>query len=404
MSTARRATPRAHSGERADDAESSGPHRSRSCSSTTGRRTCSRSRRSSSRSARRSCARTRATRRCASCSQHDFAVHPARRADAGDQRLRDGALIKSRERTKYIPIIFLTAISKEEEYVFEGYSVGAVDYMFKPFQPDILRSKVSVFVELYQKQRQLAEQEQLLRESERRELELRHMRELLRVRGALLARSSARRWTRSSSFDADGKRLAVQRARPSGCSARRRATRVENERAPVLPRGDARGACWSAISQACDAESGARAEAPRRATSCRSPGMRAGGEEFPIEASVSCLDARGKRTYTLIVRDISERKRARGGAQGAGGVAGAGDERAQGAERRAGRPAGGARARDGGAQPLLRVDEPRAAHADQRGARLQHAAAGEHLRSAEREAGRRASSARTRRRSICSSS
>src|SRR4051812_43002269 len=87
-------------------------------------------------------------------------------------------LIKSRERTKYIPIIFLTAISKDEEYVFEGYSVGAVDYMAKPFQPDILRSKVNVFVDLYQKQRQLAAQQKLLAEGERRELELRHTNEI----------------------------------------------------------------------------------------------------------------------------------------------------------------------------------------------------------------------------------
>ena len=87
-------------------------------------------------------------------------------------------LIKSRERTKYIPIIFLTAISKDEEYIFEGYSVGAVDYMSKPFQPDILRSKVNVFVDLYQKQRQLAAQQTQLLESERRELELKHMREI----------------------------------------------------------------------------------------------------------------------------------------------------------------------------------------------------------------------------------
>src|SRR3954467_141441 len=82
-------------------------------------------------------------------------------------------LIKSRERSKYIPIIFLTAISKEEAYVFEGYSVGAVDYLFKPFQPEILRSKVAAFVDLYRKQEQIKHQDELLRESERREMELR---------------------------------------------------------------------------------------------------------------------------------------------------------------------------------------------------------------------------------------
>jgi response regulator RpfG family c-di-GMP phosphodiesterase len=74
-------------------------------------------------------------------------------------------MIKSRERSKYIPIIFLTAISKEQSYVFKGYSVGAVDYIFKPFQPEILRSKVSVFVDLYVQQRRIAEQEQRLRDS-----------------------------------------------------------------------------------------------------------------------------------------------------------------------------------------------------------------------------------------------
>jgi len=88
-------------------------------------------------------------------------------------------IIKSRERTKFIPIIFLTAISKEDEYVFHGYSVGAVDYIFKPFQPEILRSKVQVFVELYRQQRRIAQQEHRLREVERQELELKHVHELL---------------------------------------------------------------------------------------------------------------------------------------------------------------------------------------------------------------------------------
>src|SRR5687767_10361945 len=88
-------------------------------------------------------------------------------------------LIKSRERSRYIPIIFLTAISTEEQYVFHGYSVGAVDYIAKPFKPEILIAKVSVFVDLYQKSRQIREQARLLREGERRELELQHRAELL---------------------------------------------------------------------------------------------------------------------------------------------------------------------------------------------------------------------------------
>src|ERR671915_2212082 len=83
-------------------------------------------------------------------------------------------VIKSRERSRHVPIIFLTAISKEEQYVFEGYSVGAVDYLSKPFHPDVLRSKVSVFVELHEKGRQLRDQEQRLRHAERREIELQH--------------------------------------------------------------------------------------------------------------------------------------------------------------------------------------------------------------------------------------
>src|SRR6266568_3042413 len=64
-------------------------------------------------------------------------------------------IIKSRERSRTIPIIFLSAINKEEAYVFKGYSMGAVDYVFKPFNPDVLRSKVAVFVDLFVKQREL---------------------------------------------------------------------------------------------------------------------------------------------------------------------------------------------------------------------------------------------------------
>jgi len=83
-------------------------------------------------------------------------------------------IIKSREKSRYIPIIFLSAISKEDEYVFEGYSVGAVDYVFKPFNPQVLKSKVMVFVDLYLKQREITRQAEQLRETELRALQAEH--------------------------------------------------------------------------------------------------------------------------------------------------------------------------------------------------------------------------------------
>ena len=80
-------------------------------------------------------------------------------------------LIKGRERSQHIPIIFVTALSKEEKHVYRGYSAGAVDYIFKPIDPDILRSKVSVFVELWEKNQQLRLQAEQLHEQELAALE-----------------------------------------------------------------------------------------------------------------------------------------------------------------------------------------------------------------------------------------
>ncbi|MCW2964499.1 MAG: Sensor protein [Actinomycetia bacterium] len=79
-------------------------------------------------------------------------------------------VIKQRERTSMIPIIFLTALSKEERHVFRGYEVGAVDYVFKPFDPEILRAKVAVFVELWEKNQQIHLQAELIAEQELAEL------------------------------------------------------------------------------------------------------------------------------------------------------------------------------------------------------------------------------------------
>jgi CheY-like chemotaxis protein len=65
------------------------------------------------------------------------------------------ATIKQRARTQDVPIIFLTAAGAEPDLAFRGYAAGAVDYISKPFDPWVLRAKVSVFVDLYLKDRQL---------------------------------------------------------------------------------------------------------------------------------------------------------------------------------------------------------------------------------------------------------
>ncbi len=94
------------------------------------------------------------------------------------------ALIRSRSRTSRVPILFLTAHNKDDMHIFRGYSAGAVDYVFKPIQPLVLKSKVDVFVDLYRKteeiKRKAAAEKQLLLEN-------------LRVRGEKLEAEQALR-------------------------------------------------------------------------------------------------------------------------------------------------------------------------------------------------------------------
>ena len=122
-----------------------------SCSSTTGRRTCWRSRRSSSRSGRSSCSRHSGEEALRHLLHDEFAAILLDVQMPGLDGFETAELIKERERTRHVPIIFLTAISKDAEHVFRGYEAGAVDYLMKPFDPQILRAKVAVFIDLWQK-------------------------------------------------------------------------------------------------------------------------------------------------------------------------------------------------------------------------------------------------------------
>ncbi|MGZ4422988.1 MAG: response regulator, partial [Gaiellaceae bacterium] len=79
-------------------------------------------------------------------------------------------LLRKRARTRDVPIIFLTAISKDRKFISRGYDVGAVDYLFKPYEPDVLRAKVAVFVELARKNDIIRAQHEALRVMSEREL------------------------------------------------------------------------------------------------------------------------------------------------------------------------------------------------------------------------------------------
>jgi CheY-like chemotaxis protein len=70
--------------------------------------------------------------------------------------------IKRKDRTKDVPIIFLTAARSEPDLAFRGYAVGAVDYLVKPFDPWVLRSKVDIFIELHEQRRRARERSAIL--------------------------------------------------------------------------------------------------------------------------------------------------------------------------------------------------------------------------------------------------
>jgi PAS domain S-box-containing protein len=115
----------------------------------------------------------------------DFAVILLDVQMAGMDGFETASHIKAHERTAETPLIFVTALSRDTEHIFKGYAQGAVDYLLKPIDPDILRSKVSVFVDLYMRGQKIKAQEALLRRRERARLESRSERRLRRFLEAL---------------------------------------------------------------------------------------------------------------------------------------------------------------------------------------------------------------------------
>ena len=115
--------------------------------------------------------------------EHDFALVLLDVQMPGMDGFETAELMRGTEKTRQVPIIFVTAISTEQQHVFKGYEAGAVDYLFKPIVPEFLRTKVGVFCELFQQKNIIRKQ---LREiEEKNELLQKRLDEIKQLRGIL---------------------------------------------------------------------------------------------------------------------------------------------------------------------------------------------------------------------------
>ena len=199
-------------------------------------------------------------------------------------------LIRSRPRSRQIPILFLTGY-RNEEHLFRGYDLGAVDFLFKPIVPEILRSKVAVFVELSRSNAKLVEQAEALR----KQAEILRKAEL-KFRSAFEAAPDAMVMCR-----ADGEIILVNTQTEALFERSRNELVARNIRDLVpgwhyrfRPGWEDRGPA-----HAQPAESGVELLA-----------FRAGGEAFPVEISFSPWNSDDGVLITSAIRDISGRKKA----------------------------------------------------------------------------------------------
>ncbi|MGO8672851.1 MAG: SpoIIE family protein phosphatase [Capsulimonadaceae bacterium] len=245
--------------------------------------------------------------------KHDFAVILLDVLLPDIDGFETATLIKQREKSRTIPIIFITALSTDPRDVFQGYSAGAVDYITKPFDPDILRSKVSVFIDLHQKGEQIKVQAEQLRKSELREAERRRetqKRALEQRHLAELRASEAKLSQFKSMLDAtlDCVLIFEPQTERFVYANRGAVDQLEYSEEDILQLTPA-AICDSAPD--FDALRRQLGNGAQSAITFETQHKRASGSEVPVEVLVQYVPHDGEHgRFIWIARDITERKRA----------------------------------------------------------------------------------------------
>lgn len=188
-------------------------------------------------------------------------------------------LIRSRRRSRHTPILFLTGY-KNDEHLFRGYDLGAVDFLFKPIVPEILRSKVAVFVELSRNTALLSRQTKVLGKAE------------LKFRSLLDAAPDA------MIISAEDGLISLVNSQVESVFGFRREELIGENIRLLVPGWNCRASTSDDIAALCP----------------RSPvelwALRKSGGQFPVEISLSPLQTEEGLLLTSAIRDITERQRA----------------------------------------------------------------------------------------------